>query len=243
MFLWSKTTAACTKQKKKTSIGIVSAYAAQVIALQERVQSYKKHDFLSVEVCTVDSCQGSEKDIFILSTVRHNYGGNIGFLNCDKRTNVALTRAKNCLWILGHEPTLLDSKSIWSDLVKDAEDRKCFFKARNDDSLARTMDKFRLTQNSQVTDNVLRLNIECQCAPDAQLTGDNRATRPDEAQVEEPALAEQVPVQAGGAAGQVHLEFLISSRPVFQGKGPILCMRTSLTASFLQVKNSQMKRL
>jgi superfamily I DNA and/or RNA helicase len=94
MFLWSKTTAACTKQKKKTSIGIVSAYAAQVIALQERVQSYKKHDFLSVEVCTVDSCQGSEKDIFILSTVRHNYGGNIGFLNCDKRTNVALTRAK-----------------------------------------------------------------------------------------------------------------------------------------------------
>jgi superfamily I DNA and/or RNA helicase len=81
-------------KKKKTSVGIVSAYAAQVIALQERVQSYKKHAFLSVEVCTVDSCQGNEKDIFILSTVRHNNGGNIGFLNCDKRTNVALTRAK-----------------------------------------------------------------------------------------------------------------------------------------------------
>jgi superfamily I DNA and/or RNA helicase len=94
MFLWSKTTTTCTKKKKKTSVGIVSAYAAQVIALQERVQSYKQHDFLSVEVCTVDSCQGSEKDIIILSTVRHNRGGNIGFLNCDKRTNVALTRAK-----------------------------------------------------------------------------------------------------------------------------------------------------
>ena len=94
MFLWSITTTACTKQKKKTSVGIVSPYASQVISLQERVQSYEKHDFLSVEVCTVDSCQGAEKDILILSTVRHNNGGNIGFLNCDKRTNVALTRAK-----------------------------------------------------------------------------------------------------------------------------------------------------
>jgi len=94
MFLWSITTTTCTKQKKKTSVGIVSPYASQVISLQERVQSYEKHDFLSVEVCTVDSCQGAEKDILILSTVRHNNGGNIGFLDCDKRTNVTLIRAK-----------------------------------------------------------------------------------------------------------------------------------------------------
>ena len=94
MFLWSITTTAYTKQKKKTSIGTVSPYATQVISLQERVQSYEKHEFLSVEVCTVDSCQGAEKDILILSTVRHNSGGNIGFLDCNKKTNVALTRAK-----------------------------------------------------------------------------------------------------------------------------------------------------
>ena len=94
MFLWSKTTAACTKQTKKTSVAIVSPYAAKVIAMQERVQSYENHDFLSVKVCTVDSCQGVEEDISILPTVRRNCGGNIGFLNCDKRTNVTLTRAK-----------------------------------------------------------------------------------------------------------------------------------------------------
>ena len=58
------------------------------------------------------------------------------------------------------------------------------------------MDQFRLMQNSQVTDNVSRWNIECQCAPDAQLTGDNRATIPDKAQVVEPAHTEQVPVQS-----------------------------------------------
>jgi len=55
------------------------------------------------------------------------------------------------MWILGHETTLLDSNSTWSGLVKDAKDRECFFKARDDDSLARTMDQFRLIQNSQVT--------------------------------------------------------------------------------------------
>ena len=41
----------------------------------------------------------------------------------------------------------------------------------------------------------MRWNIECQCAPDAQLIGDNRATIPDKAHVVEPAHAEQVPVQ------------------------------------------------
>lgn len=107
--------------------------------------------------------------------------------------------------------------STWSDLVKDAKDRECFFKARDDDFFARTMDQFRLMQNSQVTDNVSRWNIECQCAPDAQLTcdnhatipdkapdaqltGDNRATIPDKAQVVEPAHAEQVPMQSERAA-------------------------------------------
>ena len=94
MFLWSKTTVACTKQTKKTSVAIVSPYAAKVIAMQERVQSYENHDFLFVKVCTVDSYQGDEKDILILLIVRRNHAGDIGFLNCDKRSNVALTRAK-----------------------------------------------------------------------------------------------------------------------------------------------------
>ncbi|XP_035818780.1 uncharacterized protein [Zea mays] len=111
----------------------------------------------------------------------------------------------------------LDMNSTWYDLVKDAKDRECFFKARDDDFFARTMDQFRLMQNSQVTDNVSRWNIECQCAPDAQLTcdnhatipdkapdaqltGDNRATIPDKAQVVEPAHAEQVPMQSERAA-------------------------------------------
>lgn len=99
---------------------------------------------------------------------------------------------RNCLWILGHEPTLRNNNSTWSYLVKDAAGRDCLFNARDDNFLARTMDEFRGMQNSQVTDNVLRQNNECHCAPNAQLPGDNCATRPDEAQVVEPAHAEQV---------------------------------------------------
>jgi len=45
-------------------------------------------------------------------------------------------------------------------------------------------------------EQVSRWNIECQCAPDTQLTGDNRVTILDKAQVVEPAHAEQVPVQS-----------------------------------------------
>ncbi|OQU76246.1 hypothetical protein SORBI_3010G119050 [Sorghum bicolor] len=47
--------------------------------------------------------KGDEKDIIILSTVRNNKFGKIGFLDSCGRANVALTRARDCLWILGNE--------------------------------------------------------------------------------------------------------------------------------------------
>jgi superfamily I DNA and/or RNA helicase len=62
--------------------------------LEERLDRFKEHEFLSVKVQTVDSCQGDEKDIIILLMVRCNHGGNIGFLDFDRRANVALTRAR-----------------------------------------------------------------------------------------------------------------------------------------------------
>ena len=94
MYIWSKTTAACTVQEKKISVGVISQYAAQVTALQERLRMFQKNKFLSLKVQTVDSFQGDEKDIIILSTVRSNSGGHIGFLDSDRRANVALTRAR-----------------------------------------------------------------------------------------------------------------------------------------------------
>jgi senataxin len=94
VYIWSNTTVVCTNNEKKTSVGRISLYSGQVLYLLERLERFRKHGFLSVKVQTVDSFQGDEKDIIIISTVRCNHDGNIGFLDSDRRANVALTRAR-----------------------------------------------------------------------------------------------------------------------------------------------------
>lgn len=84
------------RTKKKTSIGIISPYNAQVYEIQEKVKNYTSvsdPDF-SLSVRSVDGFQGGEEDIIIISTVRANGAGKVGFLSNRQRTNVALTRAR-----------------------------------------------------------------------------------------------------------------------------------------------------
>ncbi|KAK9117954.1 hypothetical protein Scep_016047 [Stephania cephalantha] len=82
---------------------------------------------------------GGEEDIIVISTVRGNAGGSIGFLSNLQRTNVALTRAKHCLWILGNGKTLVNSRSIWAELVQDAKDRECYYNADENVDLAKAI--------------------------------------------------------------------------------------------------------
>jgi superfamily I DNA and/or RNA helicase len=92
-FLLSITETVCTGSK--LSVGIVSPYNAQVKVIQEKVgKSYNTYDGFSVKIKSVDGFQGSEEDIIIVSTVRSNGVGSVGFLSNTQRTNVALTRAK-----------------------------------------------------------------------------------------------------------------------------------------------------
>ncbi|KAF5957931.1 hypothetical protein HYC85_005156 [Camellia sinensis] len=128
--------------KQKVRIGCISPYKAQVFALEQKFgKSYNTDancDF-SVSVRSVDGFQGGEEDVIIISTVRCNGRGSVGFLSNRQRANVALTRARHCLWILGNGATLINSGSVWKKLVVDAKARGCFYDANDDKNLAQAV--------------------------------------------------------------------------------------------------------
>nr|KYP76035.1 putative ATP-dependent helicase C29A10.10c [Cajanus cajan] len=128
---------------KKVSIGIISPYNAQVYEIQERIkqQNLVSDPNFSVSVRSVDGFQGSEEDIIIISTVRSNGNANISFIFNRQRANVALTRARHCLWILGNENALSSGDSIWRNLVLNAKERDCFHSADDDKKLSKAIEE------------------------------------------------------------------------------------------------------
>lgn len=78
------------------SVGCISPYKAQVNAIQERLGNKYicSEQYFTVNVRSVDGFQGSEEDVIIISTVRCNAKGSVGFLSNHQRANVALTRAR-----------------------------------------------------------------------------------------------------------------------------------------------------
>lgn len=89
-------------------VGVISPYRAQVQYLRRLIR--KRENFKpyrhSISVNTVDGFQGQERDIILISLVRSNEQGQIGFLNDLRRMNVAITRARMKLIILGDKATL-----------------------------------------------------------------------------------------------------------------------------------------
>lgn len=77
-----------------------------------------------VEVASVDAFQGREKDFIILSCVRSNEKTGIGFLNDPRRLNVAMTRARSGLVILGN-PKVLSRQRLFHDLLNHFRDEGC----------------------------------------------------------------------------------------------------------------------
>ena len=99
-------------------VGIISPYRAQVQYLRRLI---KKDEFFKpyrklITVNTVDGFQGQERDIILISMVRSNDEGQIGFLRDLRRMNVAITRARMKLIILGNKETLTQHpfyKKLW----------------------------------------------------------------------------------------------------------------------------------
>ena len=117
-------------------IGVITPYKSQLSLLRSRFNSMLGASVAAdVEFNTVDGFQGREVDILLLSTVRASISNsedqetrtsnNIGFVADVRRMNVALTRAKHSLWIVGNARTL-QTNLHWHALVKDAKERNLF---------------------------------------------------------------------------------------------------------------------
>ena len=101
---------------EEADIGIITPYAGQVRAIRDALP--ERND--SVEVHTVDGYQGREKEVIIFSCVRSNSDGTVGFLSDERRLNVALTRAKRGLIVIGDPDTLRNDETwaSWLDYIR-----------------------------------------------------------------------------------------------------------------------------
>ncbi|XP_022942074.1 helicase SEN1-like [Cucurbita moschata] len=150
---------AWSNKKKDISIGVISPYAAQVSSIQHKLgRKYEKKEGFTIKVKSVDGFQGGEEDVIIISTVRSNRGNNIGFLSSSQRTNVALTRARHCLWIVGDATTLGKSNSEWREVIKDAKSRQCLFNVEEDKELGDAMKMMKTSQMSDINQEILNLD-------------------------------------------------------------------------------------
>lgn len=124
-------------------VGVISPYKQQIQVIREMCKrNFGSSICEGIEFNTVDGYQGREVDIVIFSTVRASTHSNIkrsessnsrgpliGFVGDIRRMNVAITRAKYSLWILGHEETLRTSPP-WAALLDDAKKREVIVSVR-----------------------------------------------------------------------------------------------------------------
>ena len=100
-----------------SQIGIITQYRSQTSRISTLLTDVSANlpdsELKSVRISTVDAFQGAEKDIIILSCVRTK---NAGFIDCPRRTNVALTRAKKHLIVVGNT-RLLSNNKLWRQVI------------------------------------------------------------------------------------------------------------------------------
>ncbi|EFH46766.1 hypothetical protein ARALYDRAFT_355656 [Arabidopsis lyrata subsp. lyrata] len=106
-----------SERRMKMSVGVVSPYKGQVRAIQERIGD--KYSSLSGQLFTFEC--------------------SVGFLSNRQRANVALTRARHCLWVIGNETTLALSGSFWAKMISESRTRGCFYDAADEKNLRDAM--------------------------------------------------------------------------------------------------------
>jgi superfamily I DNA and/or RNA helicase len=115
--------------EEKITLGIIAPYSAQVDVLEHLAENSEITKPLQklISINTVDAFQGQERDVIAISFVRSNDKSEVGFLSDIRRTNVAITRAKKKLLMVGDSATL-GAHPFYSQLVEFFQE-KGFYKS------------------------------------------------------------------------------------------------------------------
>lgn len=105
-----------------SEVGVITPYSAQVARIRQSLRGLGR-EADQVQVSSVDAFQGSEKEVIVLSMVRSNLRGDIGFVADWRRLNVAATRAKRLLVVVGNIVTL-SQHALWRDFFGHHADLK-----------------------------------------------------------------------------------------------------------------------
>ena len=114
-FLAALTTYLIKQGYAPEQITVLTTYTGQMFLLR---QFMPKSNFEGVRITPVDNYQGEENDIILLSLVRSNEEGKIGFLQTRNRVCVALSRAKMGLYVIGNMELMSEASILWSSIVR-----------------------------------------------------------------------------------------------------------------------------
>jgi len=114
----------------RLQIGVIAPYKAQVELLRSRLENFNFSDEVkqNITINSVDAFQGQERDIMLISLTRSNPNGEIGFLADVRRMNVAMTRARHLLTMVGDSATL-SSNAFFDKLIQNMQERGYYHSA------------------------------------------------------------------------------------------------------------------
>lgn len=118
----------------REKIAVLSPYREQVVLLKRMCAENISTRRIGVEVNTIDGIQGREKPIVILSTVRGGNASDIGFVRDERRMNVAITRAKHSVIVVGHAGVLTQHSGTWASFVAHCRAESCLIERNSDSS-------------------------------------------------------------------------------------------------------------
>jgi len=221
-------------------LGILTPYRAQMRLLQQALDQSGlilpgQQMPCTIEIDTVDAFQGREKDVIIFSAVRtaqHRSG--IGFVGDVRRLNVALTRAKVSLVVLGHAAALRAHSADWDALLCDAEQRGLYFESSSD-LVQSWLQRHRSSATASGSGSGAAGSIPPRPSSTRSVSSDAMDTR-DEAATPAAAASSQAPTSAArdsstGAASTAAVAFASALDPRLQRTAAVYSIRNGSDAS------------